>query len=102
MQCPKCSNISRFTVFRLELKKVVLDFHRAVKDRVRSAIEYEKDTEAGPPLAIRCIKCGAVGSPEDFTFTEEDLYFTDPEEREGHNVPEGIPPLSEIKVEVKF
>ncbi len=102
MKCNKCGNISRFTVFRLVLEKVVLDLHGAKEGSIRSAIEYWRNTETGPPLAIRCIKCGDVGSPKAFGFTEQDLYFTDPEEREGHSVPEGIPPLNDIEVKVKF
>lgn len=102
MRCKDCGNISRFEIYRLVIKKIVLDFHSAVTDRARSAIEYDRDTETGPPLAIRCIKCGAEGSPEDFTYTEKDAFFTDPEGREGFHVPDGIPPLDKIKVEVKF
>lgn len=102
MKCNKCGNISRFTVFRLVLEKVVLDLHNAKEGFARSAIEYWRNTETGPPLVIRCIKCGEVDSPEAVGFTKEDLYFTDPEDREGNSVPEKIPPLNEIKVKVKF
>ena len=96
MRCTKCGNTSRFELFRFVIEKIVLDFHTAITGRARSAIEYDRDVETGPPLAIRCIKCGEVDSPENFTFTEEDAFFTDPEGREGFYVPEGIPPLNEI------
>lgn len=100
MRCTKCGNISRFEVYRLVLERVVLDLNQAKEGRARSAIEYWRNVEAGPPLVIRCIKCGEEGSPKKFNFTEQDLYFTDPEDREGHRVPERIPQLNEVKVKM--
>lgn len=95
MKCT-CGNISRFEVYRLELKRLVLDY-KLIEHRLlphRSAIEHARVVETGVPLAVRCIKCGTEGPPEDFHMTKEDTDRMREEDREGFHIPKAIPPLS--------
>lgn len=90
MKCTKCGNISRFEVYRLELKKLILGSYSGVPKRI-----YQRVVETGPVITIVCIKCSAKGPPIDFSYSEEDKLRVGSE-----SIVKTTPPLDEIRVQV--
>jgi len=89
MKC-KCGNVSRFEVYRLELKRLIFDaFGEA------SVLESQRVVQTFPPIAIVCIKCGSKGIPKDFDYNKEHKSL-DAESREE------VPRVTAIKVQVEF
>lgn len=90
MKC-KCGNVSRFEVYRLELRRFVFSsFGEA------PVLESQRVVQTFPPIAIVCIKCGAKGIPEDFDYSKGYKSILDRESREE------VPRVIAIEVEVEF
>lgn len=90
MKC-KCGNISRFEVYRLELKRLIFN---SIEEA--PLLGNQRAVQTFPPIAIVCITCGAKGLPEDFNYNKEDNPIFDTESREE------VPRVAAIEVEMKF
>jgi len=90
MKC-KCGNVSRFEVYRLELKRLIFNSVGEVPP-----IGNRRVVQTFPPIAIVCIVCGAKGIPEDFDYSKGHKSILDAESREE------VPRVISIEVKVEF